>query len=103
MSNVVRFPGHRLYRCGPECRGCWCCEGGLALCTVCGGAEDSLPTHCPGARMDSVMEASVQMGVADFRDGEWWYRGLRRRDVQRLTGGNSDQMIVDDPFKDGGR
>lgn len=74
MTNVVMFPGHRLYTCsGRGCAGCMICEGGLSRCTVCGGAEGSLPTHCPGTRMSALMEASVYRGDADFRDGEWHF------------------------------
>ena len=84
---IIQFPGHKLYRCGPDCEGCFACEGGLSMCTVCGGAEASLPTHCPGVEMDDVTCSSVQIGIADYKDGEWWYKGLRRREVIKITEG----------------
>lgn len=80
MCKVIQFTGaraHRLHRCETECEGCQVCEGGLALCDVCGGAEASLPTHCPGVRMDQVAESLVQSGYADYRCGVWEY-GPRR-------------------------
>jgi len=45
--------------------------GGLAWCKVCGGAEGSLPTHCPGEHMERRVEDRVYAGVLDFVDGEW--------------------------------
>ena len=30
---------------------CQICDGGLAICTVCGGFEGSLLDSCPGARL----------------------------------------------------
>ncbi len=79
---VIMFPRHRLHnRRGTDCAGCFCCEGGLALCVTCGGAEASLPTHCPQARMDDLMQATVQDGSADFENGEWNFIERRRRDV----------------------
>jgi hypothetical protein len=43
----------------------------LFLCTVCGGAEASLPTECPGRKMTSMEEDAVQAGKIDFKNGEW--------------------------------
>lgn len=73
MSNVIKFPGHKLFRCKQGCEGCFACRGGLALCVTCGGAEASLPTHCPGEHMDSIMATSVQEGLMDYHDGAWRY------------------------------
>lgn len=50
----------------------------LAHCKVCGGAEGSLPTDCPGVRMSPAQEGAVQRGEIDFRrdatntGGRWW-------------------------------
>lgn len=72
--SVILFPRHRLHNChGTDCEGCFVCEGGLTSCETCGGAEASLPTHCPQVRMDSMQEMLVQQGSADFRDGCWHY------------------------------
>lgn len=50
---------------------CQICDGGLALCTVCKGAEASLPSDCPGREMTETEQAAVQMGNLDFKDGCW--------------------------------
>lgn len=44
----------------------------LSLCKVCGGAEASLPTECPGERMTIFAEDNVEDGKLDYRRGEWW-------------------------------
>lgn len=88
---IVAFPGHKLH-------GRWCCDGGLgdvpdactacvlSLCTVCGGAEASLPTDCPGRRMTTTELDEVQEQLLDYRQERgWvtpvpeWSAGLRRR------------------------
>lgn len=50
---------------------CQFCDGGLALCVVCRGAEGSLPTECPGEPMTKAQEDEVYRGVIDFRNGKW--------------------------------
>jgi len=50
---------------------CCICEGGLIQCTICGGAEGSLPKHCPGTKMTPDQEESVYAGRLDFVDGAW--------------------------------
>lgn len=46
-------------------------EDGLAHCSVCNGAEGSLPTDCPGERMKADIEDLVYAQVLDFQDGDW--------------------------------
>lgn len=60
---------HRLHECEDE--NCYPCGGGLAVCTVCGGAEASLPYECPGARMTEEQDRAVQECRVDFIAGEW--------------------------------
>ena len=64
--------GHTFYECtncdNPRCN---FCEGGLAYCTVCKGAEGSLPTECPGEPMDSETENLVYNEAVDFIGGKW--------------------------------
>lgn len=61
---------HQLHKCDdPDCS---VCEGGLALCEVCGGAEASLPTDCPGRKMTVTEADNVQAGNVDFIDGIGW-------------------------------
>ena len=50
---------------------CNYCEVGLASCDVCGGAEGSLPTDCPGRRMTQYELSFVFVGELDFKDGSW--------------------------------
>lgn len=51
---------------------CWYCGGDLFWCAVCGGAEGSAPTNCPGERMDEATENRVHAGEIDYRDGRGW-------------------------------
>lgn len=54
--------------CGPY--GCNLCN--LFLCSVCHGAEGSLPTDCPGVRMTEIQETLVYDGQLDYREGKGW-------------------------------
>jgi len=40
-------------------------------CSVCGGQEGTLTTHCPGYRLSRTDEDMVWAGVLDYRDGTW--------------------------------
>lgn len=72
MSAVLRFPGHRWYRCSGRCEpACHCCNG-LSSCTTCGGGEGSLPTDCPGRRMTCEEADAVYAGTLDFRRAAGW-------------------------------
>lgn len=47
-------------------------EDELAHCKVCGGAEGTLPTDCPGRRLTDVEEERIWIhGNLDFVDGKW--------------------------------
>ncbi|CAG2149944.1 Uncharacterised protein [Ralstonia mannitolilytica] len=50
---------------------CPICDGGLSVCTVCGGIEGSLTTECPGVRMSADEQDRVYAGLLDFQGGEW--------------------------------
>jgi len=50
---------------------CVICDGGLQSCEVCKGAESSLPTDCPGARMTADQFDAVTAGRLDYRSGGW--------------------------------
>lgn len=41
------------------------------MCTVCNGAEGTLPTECPGRLMSSARQEHIYAGRIDFKDGEW--------------------------------
>lgn len=67
---------HVLYECDGRCGGglCHYCTGGLASCEVCGGAEGTLPTDCPGAPMSQVVQERVYQAQSDYVDGKWHTR-----------------------------
>lgn len=50
---------------------CPICEGGLSLCEICGGAEGSMPTECPGVKMTHAQSDAVYAGTLDYRSGSW--------------------------------
>lgn len=50
---------------------CHICDGGLSRCTVCFGAEGSLPSECPGTPMTEVQQTGVMNGEMDFFKGRW--------------------------------
>jgi hypothetical protein len=65
---------HTKYICkgGHDSLGCMFCDGGLFACTVCGGAEGSLATDCPGVQMTPEQGDAVYAGTLDWRDGRGW-------------------------------
>lgn len=67
------YGAHTLETHGPECQvhHCNICDGGLAYCKVCGGAEASLPTECPGEKMSSQTIDDVFACRMDFKGGQW--------------------------------
>jgi hypothetical protein len=56
-----------------KCASAYCniCDGGLAVCSVCGSAEGSLTTDCPGGPVDYQRERQVYRGELDFVNGAW--------------------------------
>lgn len=46
-------------------------DGGMAICKVCGGAEGSLPTTCPGFRLSWAQEEAIYKGRLDFTEDGW--------------------------------
>lgn len=76
MGDVIRFTGHKRHNCDTSDRKhtdwpdtCPACI--LYLCVTCGGAEGSLPTHCPGYRISFEGQELIMAGQLDFKDGEW--------------------------------
>lgn len=70
--------GHKQLKCkDPDCGGmCNVCF--LTICAVCGGAEGSLPTECPGVKMTTQEAYMVLEGVIDYYDGAWrWKTGAK--------------------------
>ena len=52
-------------------RHCNICDGGLFICAVCGGAEGTLTTDCPGNKLDEETQTRIYVGHIDFKDGVW--------------------------------
>lgn len=53
---------------------CMICDGGLGLCRVCGGAEGSLTTECPGFQISTEQSDAIYnrgAGGLDWRNGQW--------------------------------
>lgn len=67
---------HVWYKCKQPCtrNGCPYCEGGLGLCTVCGGAEGSLTTDCCGHHLNEHIQDAIYKGGLDFKDGKWYIK-----------------------------
>ncbi len=64
---------HKLFKCEQPCKhqgSCNFCDGGLSLCTVCGGAESTLTTECCGYKFSQSQEKLILKGV-DYYDGRW--------------------------------
>ena len=61
---------HVLHQCDdPEC---FVCNGGLAQCDVCNGAEGTLTTDCCGRQLTEAEEHAIHVtATLDFRNGEW--------------------------------
>lgn len=60
---------HELHSCNGE--SCMICNGGLASCNTCRGAEASLTTSCCGRPLSSEEQDRVQAGELDFVDGNF--------------------------------
>jgi hypothetical protein len=50
---------------------CYFCDGGLALCIVCRGAEGTLTSECSGRPLSEHEEADIMAGRLDYIDGVW--------------------------------
>jgi len=83
---------HTRETCDPPCdemKGCCACN--LFCCGVCGGAEGSLPTECPGTKMSQALDHLVYKSTLDFREGQW----MRRPYEEWETPDAGDEVIVD--------
>lgn len=71
-SKVPNARNHTLIK-HTDCQvnNCIYCDGGLSYCTVCTGAEGSLPTECPGRKLTDDEESLVASGVKDYVNGKW--------------------------------
>jgi hypothetical protein len=82
---------HTEYICkgGHNYPNCQFCDGGLFACTVCNGAEGSLPTDCPGKKMTEEQSNAIYAGTLDYREGRGWVTphgtGKSMGDIQTCT------------------
>ena len=64
---------HTWYKCPTNCDNPHCnfCRGGLGLCTVCNCAEGTLPTDCPGEKVNEKIQNKIYAAKLDFIKGKW--------------------------------
>ena len=65
---------HTWKTCNCDNVACPICDGGLAICTVCGGAEGTLTSDCCGFKLDESVLQAVYHGGLNYRDGKWYVR-----------------------------
>lgn len=61
---------HTWHKCDEA--DCLVCNGGLKWCTVCGGAEITLPRHCPDRALTEEERALIECGELQYFNGKWW-------------------------------
>jgi hypothetical protein len=54
--------------CGGMCYGCC-----LAICSVCGGGEGTLPTHCPGVKLTTEQQDAIYCQGHDYTEEKGWH------------------------------
>jgi hypothetical protein len=59
-------------------------EGGMKICGVCSGYEETLTTDCPGQLILPAQHDLVVEGKIDFKDGIW----IRREEYGSLLSTN---------------
>ena len=57
----------------------------LGLCTVCGAAENDLPSHCPGWKLPIALRANIQAGLVDYKDNSWRARRSINDEWHKIT------------------
>jgi len=69
---------------------------GLIECTVCTGAEGTLPTDCPGIRIPANQQDQIHRGELDYKDGEWAVPPNITRRVH-ITKGSGEKPVTPRP------
>lgn len=69
MKHILKGSPEAPCDCGDRERSCMICDGGLALCVVCGGGEGSLPTDCPGRQLTMEEQDHIYEGTLNFVNG----------------------------------
>ncbi len=65
---------HVFYSCQKPCPNpgtCRYCDGALAYCVTCKGAEGTLPTDCPEKAMPEAVQEAVMRGNIDYKKDRW--------------------------------
>lgn len=65
---------------------CRICDGGLAVCTVCWGAEGTLTLECPRVKVPMPMQDLVYAGKLDYENGTWFEPRAQFVGRRRLEG-----------------
>ena len=56
----------------PETQACRnICQGGLAACKTCGGAEGTLTTDCSGYKLSISVQENIYLHGLDYKNGSW--------------------------------
>ena len=58
---------------GPVSKHCTCEHCCLSVCEVCGGAEGSLTTDCPGVHVDHDRQQEIYETTLDYTDERGWH------------------------------
>lgn len=75
MATILHWPKHVIHYD----------SSGLAMCDVCGGAEASMPTACPGRQLTNEEHEAVIADELDFTRREGWTScGQERRRTVEL-------------------
>lgn len=72
---------HVKYVCDGRCQDsgvthCLYCDGCLFTCINCDCSEGTLPTDCPGIKIDEKKQMKIYNGEIDFIDGQWIDKSL---------------------------
>jgi hypothetical protein len=97
--------GHVPFKCKPQEDGkpahydsgryCQFCDSGLMYCTVCGGAEGSLPDQCPGVKITEGDQQLIYKGVLDYQKGTWCLREYADHETPDLHKENEARAAAD--------
>lgn len=68
---------HKLMICNCDNPNCMICSAGLAICTVCKGAEGELTTECCGRVLTEQEKNDIYNKEIDFKNGNWMKLGIK--------------------------
>lgn len=76
LDAIKPKPQAHIYKTAQDCGcagsgGCPICDGGLALCKVCGGADGCMTADCPGRHLTVDEMDAICRGELDYKGGEW--------------------------------